>query len=225
MVKVSITLPNSTQITLESEEPEIIRQVVDMALGVLPRDLMQAGPNSSANTSGVMELGKGISVTQAPSTSAPDPVGAEPGDPPETPRDGTPETPTPSRTRNRTNRSPSTRQTVEQADPTAQPEASSIRRSKKQDALFAQFCRSANPMGDMRKVVVAAEAAHRFMGMASVDAAELSRLFALAGWRLPHDFTQTLRNAARDKFRWLERVPGRTGRYSVTGLGRAKTLG
>ncbi len=225
MVKVSITLPNSTQITLESEEPEIIRQVVDMALGALPRDLMQADPNSSKNSGGVPVLEKGISVTVPPPTLAPGPVATEPEDSPEKPRDGVPRTATQSRTRNRTHRSPSAGQPAEQADPTAQLEAPSVRRTAEREDLFARFCRSANPMGDMRRVVVAAEAAHRFMGMASVDAAELARLFALAGWQLPHDFTQTLRNAARDKFRWLERVPGRTGRYSVTDLGRAKTLG
>jgi hypothetical protein len=76
----------------------------------------------------------------------------------------------------------------------------------------------------MRRVVVAAEAARRFFGMESVDGAELSRLFGLADWRQPHSFTQTLRNAARDKFRWLERMPGRTGRYAATALGRAITL-
>jgi len=225
MLKVSITLPNSTKITLESEEPDMLRQVVELVLGDLPRELAQAGPNSSENTSGVPVFEKGISVIHAPATSAPEPVAAEPGDSPQAPPDGNPETAIPSRTLNRTHRSPSTRRPVDQADPTAQLEAPNIRRSKEQGDLFARFCGSANPLGDMRRVVIAAEAAHRFMGMASVDAAELARLFALAGWQLPHDFTQTLRNAARGKFRWLERVPGRTGRYSVTDLGRAKTLG
>jgi hypothetical protein len=76
----------------------------------------------------------------------------------------------------------------------------------------------------MRRVVVAAEAARRFFGMESVDGPELARLFDLADWRHPHSFTQTLRNAARDKFRWLERMPGRTGRYSATAQGQAITL-
>ena len=74
-------------------------------------------------------------------------------------------------------------------------------------------------------MVVAAEGANRLLGMDSVDSAELATLFSLAGWRLPHNFTQTLRNAARDKFRWLERVPGRSGQYSATDVGRAVTLG
>ena len=79
-------------------------------------------------------------------------------------------------------------------------------------------------MGDMRKVVVAAEGALRFLDMDSVDSGDLARLFDMAGWRRPHNFTQTLRNAARDKFRWLERMPGRAGRYATTDLGRAVTL-
>ncbi len=80
-------------------------------------------------------------------------------------------------------------------------------------------------MGDLRKVVVATEAAKRYLGMDSVDTTELAKLFDLAGWRPPHDFTQTVRNAAREKFRWLERVPGRAGRYSATDLGRSLILG
>ena len=194
-----------------------------MALGDLPRDLMQAESNSSKNASAAPVLEKGISVTGNPPASAPDPVATEPRDSPELPHDEAPETP--SRTRNRTRRSPSARKHFEQASPAAQPETPGFPRSLEQEDLFTLFCRSANPMGDMRRVAVAAEAAHRFMDMASVDAEELSKLFALAGWQLPHDFTQTLRNAARDKFRWLERVPGRTGRYSVTDLGRRVTLG
>lgn len=89
---------------------------------------------------------------------------------------------------------------------------------------FIDFCRSANPMGDMRRVVVAAEGASRFLGTATVDADELGRLFDLVAWSRPHSFTQTLRNAARSKFRWLERIPGRSGHYTVTDLGRTTAL-
>ncbi len=92
--------------------------------------------------------------------------------------------------------------------------------SPKTEHAFADFCRAASPTGDMRRVVVAAEAARRFLGMESVDGPQLARLFDLAGWTQPHSFTQTLRNAGRDKFGWLERVPGRTGRYTVTDRGR-----
>lgn len=93
------------------------------------------------------------------------------------------------------------------------------------ERAFVEFCRSANPLGDMRRVVVAAEGAKRSLGMDSVDTTDLERLFDLAGWRRPHSFVQTLRNAARGKFRWLERVPGRAGRYAATDLGRSVTLG
>jgi len=77
----------------------------------------------------------------------------------------------------------------------------------------------------MRKVVVAAEGAAQFLQMDSVDAEDLASLFNRVGWLIPHSFTQTLRNAARSKFRWLERVPGRSGHYMVTVLGRTTILG
>ena len=80
-------------------------------------------------------------------------------------------------------------------------------------------------MGDMRKVVAAAEGARRHLNMDNVDAWELGHLFDLAGWTRPHNFTQTLRNAARSKFKWLERVPGRSGRYTTTNEGRIVVLG
>lgn len=89
---------------------------------------------------------------------------------------------------------------------------------------FTAFCRSVNPLGDMRRVVVAAEGAARCFATDGVDAEELGALFDLAGWRRPPNFTQTLRNAARSKFGWLERIPGRTGRYAPTNLGRSETI-
>ena len=85
---------------------------------------------------------------------------------------------------------------------------------------FAKFCQAANPVGDMRRVVVAAEGARRFLGQPSVDAEGLEVLFLLAGWPPAHNFTQTIRNSARTKFRWLERVPGRAGYYTVSDIGR-----
>lgn len=93
------------------------------------------------------------------------------------------------------------------------------------EQAFIDFCREASPLGDMRRVVVAAEAASRYLGMSGVDALGLGHLFNLAGWPQAHSFTQTLRNAARSKFRWLERVPGRAGYYAVTDLGRKTALG
>ncbi|MBO55553.1 MAG: hypothetical protein CL886_07815 [Dehalococcoidia bacterium] len=91
-----------------------------------------------------------------------------------------------------------------------------------------KFCRSSNPMGDMRKVVLVSEAASRYLNEQMVDCDRLGYLFDLVGWQRPHSFIQTLRNAARSKFRWMERVPGRSGQYMVTDTGRdilLKTVG
>jgi hypothetical protein len=96
--------------------------------------------------------------------------------------------------------------------------------SESGQADFVAFCREANPLGDMRRVVVAAVAASHHFGVDGVNADHLAWLFDLAGWRKPGNFTQTLRNAARSKFGWLERIPGRSGRYAATPLGITKTL-
>lgn len=85
---------------------------------------------------------------------------------------------------------------------------------------FARFCHDLSPMGDMRRTVVAAESARRHLGMDGVSEEELGLLFDRAGWRRPSDFVQTLRNAARSKFQWLERVPGTKGYYAVTAAGK-----
>ena len=90
---------------------------------------------------------------------------------------------------------------------------------------YIAFCQRVNPLGDMRRVVVAAEAAHRYLNITSVDPDGLEHLFTLAGWPIPHSFVQTLRNAARTKFRWLERIPGLSGHYKVTNTGRSIVLG
>ena len=93
------------------------------------------------------------------------------------------------------------------------------------EQAFVDFCRAANPLGDMRRVVVAAEGASRYLAMDGVDAESLGRLFDTVGWPRAHNFVQTLRNAARSKFGWLERIPGRAGHYTVTDLGRSTALG
>ena len=89
---------------------------------------------------------------------------------------------------------------------------------------FVAFCHAVNPTGDMRRVVVATEAADRFFGLEGVTADEVGELFDLIGWRRANNFTQTIRNAARSKFGWLERIPGRAGRYAATDVGRSTTL-
>ena len=83
----------------------------------------------------------------------------------------------------------------------------------------------ANPLGDMRRVVVAAEAARLYLGMEAVSPRELTAIFETLGWTMPASFVQALRNAARSIFRWLERVPGRRSYYIVTSKGRDVVLG
>ena len=108
--------------------------------------------------------------------------------------------------------------------PSAQAPGESSRPTEDEES-FAGFCTNLSPMGDMRRVVVAAEGASRFLGMEGVSEKELGRLFELAKWRQPVNLLQTLRNAARSKFRWLERVPGTTGYYTVTDIGRDNVVG
>ena len=222
MVKVSINLPNSTQISFEADADEIAQGVVGAVLRDLPRDLMNhvqspdgqspngAPPSAPAEARDDGAGGDGLISDE--DTSEPEEDAAEAAD------DDSP-APSPARTGD----SPTA---VEQ--PPLSPETMTTvgdLGANGEIGSFAEFCRSASPIGDMRRVVVAAEGASRILGMTSVDAEDLARLFDMAGWRSAHNFTQTLRNAARDRFRWLERVPGRAGRYSVTDIGRSATLG
>ncbi len=89
---------------------------------------------------------------------------------------------------------------------------------------FLEFCQLMAPSGDMRRVVVAAEGAKRFLGMDKVSAQELGPLFDFLHWPQPKDFVQTLRNAGRSAFQWLERSPGNSGYYSVTDQGRREII-
>ena len=93
-------------------------------------------------------------------------------------------------------------------------------REEQAQRVFQEFCRALSPMGDMRRIVVAADGAQRFLEMYQVSPGELERLFQLAGWPKPKDLVQSLRNAARSSFRWMERVPGRQGYYIVSDRGR-----
>ena len=224
MVKVSITLPNSAHITLESDEPEIIREVVGIVLRDLPKDLLRPGPDASQDTGEGQVSQKGSSVDNYEITMGSRVSSDQPGHAPPTQHEPT-KAPRRSRQTATIHRTGAARRRsteliiTQEKTPNIQGEST----AEFTDA-FVKFCGSASPMGDMRRVVVAAEGAHRFLGMESVDAEDLARLFDLAEWRRPHNFTQTLRNAARDKFRWLERVPGRAGRYAATNRGRAVTL-
>ncbi len=61
MVKVSITLPNSTQIIFESEETELLHEIMGMVLRDLPRDLIQA-PSAECGQSASEPAEKSTSV-------------------------------------------------------------------------------------------------------------------------------------------------------------------
>ncbi len=224
MVKVSITLPNNAQITFESEEPGDINQIVGMVLRDLPRDLMQVTYPSPSNGNGPAPLEKSSSLETPPPADPPaapvsidlppgtlEDTDAQEGPAPDLPAD--PEPDLQAFIDRSADSAPSDRRKAEQAA-----------RSAAADVAFIHFCQSASPLGDMRKVVVAAEGAAQFLEMDSVSAEDLEELFERVGWLQPHNFTQTLRNAARTKFRWLERMPGRPGHYTVTELGRAKTI-
>ena len=223
MVKVSITLPNNAQITFESEESGVVEQVITMVLRDLPRDLMGSIHVEDGESGSPQDWEKSTGVVAA---SSPGTTGAEQSAVPGTPDDpagrDSPTAPTPLLPA-------PTDASAALPIPPRQHTAAPLRGSGQEwpseaEPAFIEFCRAASPLGDMRMVVVAAEGARRFLSMDGVDAHELERLFDLAGWRSPHSFVQTLRNAARSKFRWLERLPGRSGRYTVTNLGRATTI-
>ena len=221
MVKVSITLPNTAQITFEAEETEIIHGVVGIVLRDLPSELTQRLPADGGSLLPTA-VEKSTSVASTEVIDRPDMINQDTSDAPITARDPSISSRPSARARNQ-------KRAAAQTRPPQAPSPSLVTTrndpSAEQQAAFSEFCRSANPLGDMRRVVVATEGASRILGYLSVDAEDLAALFDLAGWRRPHNFTQTLRNAARDKFRWLERVPGRTGRYAATSLGRSVTLG
>ncbi len=214
MFKVSITLPNNVQITLESDS-EIAHEIVGMVLRDLPKELLSGGPPVLSGTDqlDISQLGDVLSRFQALLASLnavqpPVPEGVAPVNGVANP---TPVTGNPAEE--------NLSSAVSETSACHQDAVNGFPADASEDS-FIHFCRSVNPLGDMRRVVVAAEGAERFLRADGVDAEELSRLFDLAGWTQPHSFTQTLRNAARSKFRWIERMPGRNGRYWVTERGK-----
>lgn len=222
MVKVSISLPNNAQITFESEEAEILRDVVGLVLRDLPRDLMQTVPSGNGQQGAPHSPEEtGQKSTNPAAVPVPEPVAATAP---------APETPRPASSPRQAQRAPATRTSA----PTTASQASANGgnpgfrpqdQSPEDTAAYVSFCQDANPMGDMRRVVAATEGAHRFFRLEGVNADDLGLLFDLAGWRRPGNFTQTLRNAARSKFGWLERIPGRSGRYAATESGRSVISG
>ena len=229
MVKVSISLPNNAQITFEAEESEVLHGVVGLVLRDLPRDLMQSTSSDGGDANGIIanaSTEKSTSVaTSSPATAT---MTAEPVPFPETqpfiqqagqqplqqPVESAPPVPT-------SNQEPAATSTETDGQAPALP-TEFLSESGRAD--FESFCQNANPLGDMRRVVVAAVGANRHFGVDGVNADDLAWLFDVAGWRRPGNFTQTLRNAARSKFGWLERIPDRSGRYAATPLGISKTL-
>ena len=89
---------------------------------------------------------------------------------------------------------------------------------------FQEFCRLLDPVPDMRRVVVAAEGARRYLGTSQVSPLELTELFDWLRWQEPPSFLQTLRNAGRSNYRWMESVPGGSGYYVVTERGRRAVI-
>ncbi|PKB64505.1 MAG: hypothetical protein BZY80_02840 [SAR202 cluster bacterium Io17-Chloro-G2] len=240
MAKISITLPNITEISLEAEDASEMRQMVGLFKSDLLSELVQLPPAGTQIKDVPEHPDKDNSVPANGAGHTPDinPVsdrktrGGSPA------QQDIPEAAPPPPAAEPTTKEPSGQNPSVQDPPTAagsnggqpSPEntpSPSIPAQFSDPRLghdFTVFCRTVNPMGDMRKVVAAAEGAARMFSMENVDAWELGHLFDTAGWSQPHSFTQALRNAARSKFRWLERVPGRSGRYSVTDAGRAVVL-
>jgi hypothetical protein len=219
MVRVSITLPNNTKITVESEDAEVLHEVVGIALRDLPRDLMQSSYDSAPPPNGTAE--KDTIVTSSPPTNSP-PAAIPAGGAVVAVDEAPPATAAHEAAAPQAAGPAASRVAPESGNRgSTAPELQLESISDEFRLEFYEFCRDANPMGDMRRVVVAAEGAIRYFGTEGVSAEDLGRLFDLAGWRKPNNFTQTLRNAARAKFGWLERIPGRSGRYAVTDLGRS----
>ena len=273
MAKVTISLPDNTQIVIEAEEAELLRDVVGMALrgghGIMP----PSANHSAHNENGVAEKGTDVASDfirpedSAAASSLPQPAAnggrhedsaavsplpqpaanggrhedsaaasplpqpaanggrhedsAAPGPLPQPAANGGSPQPTPA-----PRRQEPTSASIPELEEDDDPDALHLEEHSPQSRVdFAAYCSYVNPMGDMRRVVVAADGAGRFFNADGVDAEDLGNLFDLAGWRRPGNFTQTLRNAARSKFGWLERVPGRSGRYAVTDLGRSVTAG
>ena len=217
MLKLSITLPNGALITLESDSSEPVHEVLSQVLGRMQMDGARLGELYAASTvdaESVTEKGSGVpeyvsvrgaEVSGDSTNVLVPPNGRGVSGPSGYPNSG-----------NGANGAGH----GESGDSTL--DLNRYPSQAKQD--FVAFCEAINPTGDMRRVVVATEAANRFFGLEGVTADEAGELFDLIGWRRANNFTQTVRNAARSKFGWLERIPGRSGRYAATDLGRSTTL-
>ena len=242
MIKLNVTLPSGAQVSLESDDKDFVREVLYSTMPHLngaanPPARTAAGPSvePAAHSNGSLAMGHDSAGAGAPQPgnghhppledTAGEPasvrqqpavvVASAPPAPTHRPADPEPTVSTPAE--------PAAAAAAQTAStPAPSPVAAP---STPDEHEFIAFCQRVSPLGDMRRVVVAAEAADRHLAVKSVDPDELSRLFTLAGWPIPHSFVQTLRNAARSKFRWMERIPGQLGHYRVTNAGRKIVLG
>ncbi len=231
MIKLNITLPSGAQVSIEADDKELVREVLYSAMphlngvahpsnGNVNEDVKVDAPAAAPHQNGSLTNGHAIAPVQSPV-----PMGNG-GDPSREPTNGASNgnyAPAPTATvASVVDRQPAAPEPTRTAPIPAAP---AFTPSTPDEHEYIAFCQRVNPLGDMRRVVVAAEAAHRHLTVQSVDPDELERLFTLAGWPIPHSFVQTLRNAARTKFRWLERIPGKPGHYRVTDTGRKIVLG
>ena len=274
MLRLSITLPNSAQINLESEDEVVIDRILGIVLTDISHALLAglAAPEGGSGPVVVRETpapaapapvqpvatveptapqGVAQQESPAPAAAAPVPETVEQAPAPESGHlpspvneaalepTQVPEPPAPVMS----DWDASLREQPEEAWPQLEGMGNGVEASngsalgrnssppvpsvvpEVSERAFVDFCRAANPLGDMRRVVVAAEGANRYLSMDGVDAEALGLLFDTVGWPRAHNFVQTLRNAARSKFGWLERIPGRAGHYTVTDVGRSTALG
>ena len=227
MIKLNITMPSGAQVSIEADDKDLVREVLYSAMphlkGVAQPSIEEVNgnaPEPPVHHNGSQTNGHSVS----PAQPGPNANGGYPS------RDTTNgatngnHAPGPAvAVATIVDRQP---EATEPVRPAAAPAPAPVYTPSTPDEHeFIAFCQRVNPLGDMRRVVVAAEAAHRHLNVRSVDPDELERLFTLAGWPIPHSFVQTLRNAARTKFRWLERIHGQAGHYRVTDTGRSIVLG
>jgi len=220
MNKLSITLPAGGQICIESDDAGLVREVLYSFMPQLTGANGASADAPMAKAADPPAHSNGHAATNGSTQHAGEPQRApiataeNNGSPPVAPTATIMQIAPP----------PPAAVPAPNPEPAAAPAVSAEAMTPSEHEYIA-FCQRVNPLGDMRRVVVAAEAAHRYLNITSVDPDGLAQLFTLAGWPIPHSFVQTLRNAARTKFRWLERIPGLSGHYKVTNTGRSIVLG
>ena len=245
MIKLNVTLPSGAQVSIEADDKDFVREVLYSTMphlngvasppAAVISDAAATGPAPTPAAYADASHSNGHDQAAAPAAppsnghrmpsddSRPEPTAA-PQQHIATTAIAPPPTPQPAAPEPATDAKPAPAPAAALPSPAVAPPPIATP-SSPDDHEFIAFCQRVNPLGDMRRVVVAAEAADRHLAVKSVDPDELSRLFTLAGWPIPHSFVQTLRNAARSKFRWMERIPGQLGHYRVTNAGRKIVLG